>query len=74
MAKYKNLGGNSGIDSYQLGEDRITVTFNDGMSYLYTYGSTGKENIEHMKALAVTGIGLNGFISTYIKKKYDSKF
>jgi len=73
MIPYKNFGGDSGIHAYELSEDCITIMFNDDSVYLYTYESTGKDNIEHMKALAVTGVGLNSFISRIIKKKYDSR-
>lgn len=70
MERYRNLGENSGVDSYEIGEDRITVQFTDGTIYLYTYSSAGSANIETMKALAIKGRGLNTFINTTVKKKY----
>jgi hypothetical protein len=73
MQTYKNLNRNSGIKAYELGEDFIQVVFNDGDTYLYTYESAGKRNIEEMKKLAVSGKGLSTFISTKIKKRYASK-
>ncbi|MCF8355624.1 MAG: hypothetical protein K9H48_14320 [Melioribacteraceae bacterium] len=73
MARYKNLGGDSGISSYEIGADSIEVTFNDGSVYLYNYASAGKHNIERMKSLAASGSGLNSFINTIVKKLYASK-
>lgn len=73
MDKYKNLGGSSGVLSYEIGSDSITVQFNSGATYFYTYQSAGNSNIEQMKSLAITGKGLNSFISRIVKNKYASK-
>ncbi len=68
-----NLGGDSGVVAYELGDDPITVKFGDGAVYLYTYQSAGSHNIEQMKELAVAGRGLNSFINKYVRKQYASK-
>lgn len=73
MERYENLGGNSGISGYEIGEDFIRVYFKDGGIYLYTYTSAGRYNIEHMKQLAIQGKGLNTFINTTVKKAYARK-
>lgn len=73
MTPYLNLGGNSGVASYEIGEDSITVLFSDHSIYLYTYSSAGRSNIEEMKILARTGVGLNGFINTNVKYDYSKK-
>ena len=73
MERYKNLGGQSGVDSYEIAPDSITVKFKDGAVYLYTNASAGVQNIEKMKALAVAGRGLNSFINTTVRKSYASK-
>ena len=73
MAAYKNLGGDSGIDSYEIAGDSITGTFSDRSVYRYNYASAGRDNIEHMKTLAVAGEGLNAFINTNVKKMYVAK-
>src|SRR5687767_12090776 len=39
METYKNLGGDSNINAYDIGDDSITVRFNDGGTYLYNYDS-----------------------------------
>ena len=73
MEKYRNLGGNSNVSSYEIGEEQITVQFGDGSLYLYNYASTGHDNIERMKILASDGLGLNSFINKYVKKRYARK-
>ncbi len=73
MERYKNLGGDSGVVAYELGDDSITVEFSDGSQYLYTHQSAGSHNIDQMKELAVAGRGLNSFINKYVRKKYASK-
>ncbi len=74
MTTYKNLGGDSGIDSYEIGADSITVRFKDGSFYLYTAQSAGAANIEEMKALAEAGRGLNGFIKRRVNKLFARKW
>jgi hypothetical protein len=73
MERYKNLGGASGVSAYEVGDDSIKVQFNDGSLYLYNYQSTGSNDIEQMKRLAIAGRGLNSFISRVVKKRYASK-
>jgi hypothetical protein len=73
MEHYKNLGGDSGVTAYEIGDDFIKVQFRDGSLYLYNYQSAGRSNIEHMKELAIAGRGLNSFISKVVKKAYASK-
>jgi hypothetical protein len=74
MTPYKNLSSKSGIESYELGNDRITVRFNDGWYYLYTNGSAGISDISQMKKLAVAGTGLNSFINKNVKYDYEKKW
>lgn len=73
MNRYLNLGGNSGVSTYENGPNFIRVRFSDGGVYLYTYISAGLKNIEHMKQLAQNGRGLNTFINTTVRKKYAKK-
>jgi hypothetical protein len=73
MERYKNLGGNSAVVAYEIGNDSIKVQFNDGSLYLYNYASAGSSNIEQMKSLAIAGSGLNSFIGRVVKKGYASK-
>ncbi len=73
MERYKDLDGDSGVSAYEIGNDSIKVQFKDGAIYLYNYGSAGREKIEKMKALAVSGDGLNSYIDTNVKKEYAAK-
>ena len=73
MKGYKNLGGNSGVVGYEIGDDFIRVQFSDGSIYLYTYSSADAHNIEHMKQLARNGHGLNAFINRNVRKAYARK-
>lgn len=73
MERYKNLGGNSGVSAYEIGEDSITVQFSTGKVYRYTYRSAGSHNIEQMKNLSQQGQGLNSFINSTVKFKYEAK-
>lgn len=73
MERYKNLGGDSGVAAYEIGDDFIKVQFNDGSLYLYTNQSAESNNIEQMKRLAIAGRGLNSFIGRVVKKRYASK-
>ena len=62
MKAYKNLGGNSGISSYQIFENAIDIEFRSGRIYTYTKQNLGEVNFEIMKALAEAGAGLCAFI------------
>jgi len=73
MERYRNLGGDSGVASYELGHDSITVQFTTGATYLYNYQSAGRQHIEQMKSLAIAGHGLNSYIKKYVNRGYASK-
>jgi hypothetical protein len=73
MERYRNIGGSSGIRSYEISNDSIIVEFSDGGKYLYNNQTTGYSNVERMKTIAINGRGLNRFISTTIKKRFASK-
>ena len=71
MQKYKNLGGDSGVEGYEIGSDYIVVKFKSTVrTYTYSYASAGEELVEHMKGLAKSGEGLNEYINKYAKYKY----
>jgi hypothetical protein len=73
MEHYRNLNGNSDVLSYEIGRDSIEVEFRDGSLYLYNYATTGQTIVDHMKALAIAGSGLNSFISKTVRKAYAAK-
>ena len=70
MQPYANLGGDSGIAAYEIGDGSITVQFKDGAIYLYTDQSAGSSNIAEMQRLAVAGRGLNSFIMRNVRNDY----
>ncbi len=73
MKRYKNIQGSSGVSGYETGDDRITIAFQPGHVYVYTYASAGKRMVEHMKALAEKGKGLSTYISRKVRDKYERK-
>jgi hypothetical protein len=73
MERYKNLGGDSGVSTYEIGDGCITVQFRDGSVYFYNRQSAGVSNIERMQELVLAGQGLNTFISRVVKRGYASK-
>jgi hypothetical protein len=73
MENYLNLHRNSGVASFEIGDNFIIVEFNDHSQYLYNYASCGAGCVEQMKSLAIAGAGLNSYISRTVKKLYASK-
>lgn len=73
MERYANLGGESAVVGYEIGNEFIRVQFSDDSIYLYTYASAGANNIEQMKTLARNGQGLNAFINKHVRKLYERK-
>lgn len=72
MQKYKNVGGDSGVEAFEIGVDFIEVKFAKTIkTYKYSYESAGKEAVEHMKKLALRGEGLNEYINRYVRDKYE---
>jgi hypothetical protein len=70
MQRYRDLDGNSGITGYELGADFIRVEFRNANVYLYTYASTGAQDVERMKRLAEAGDGLGAFINAHVRDRY----
>jgi hypothetical protein len=70
MEYYRNLSGASGVRAYEITQTQITVQFTSGSVYVYNYVSTGVNNIEYMKLLAVSGRGLNAFIKKRVNKNF----
>lgn len=73
MERYKNLGGHSSVQAFELGQDSITVEFNDGATYLYDGASTGTTHIDQMKRLACAGYGLNSYIIQCVMKAHVAR-
>ncbi|MDB5801933.1 MAG: hypothetical protein JWL63_2872 [Rhodocyclales bacterium] len=73
MRRYKNLSGNSGVRAYEPAADSIDVEFAGGAVYRYDYATTGRHEVETMKALAKAGEGLSTFISQHVGDAYAEK-
>ncbi|WP_310378212.1 hypothetical protein [Flavobacterium sp.] len=73
MERYRNSSGNSGVSGYEIGNDYIRVKFTgNSKTYQYSYqGKAGKNHVDNMKSLARSGSGLNSYINSYVKFKYD---
>lgn len=71
MASYKNFGGNSNIQAYEIGDTYIDVQFKGGSVYRYSYSSAGQMKVERMKELALQGQGLNSYIMLNAKMDYE---
>jgi len=73
MQPYRNLSGESGVDSYEDGVDWIRVRFKEGDTYLYDGSRPGLEHIERMKQLARAGDGLATYINRYVRGNYSRR-
>lgn len=73
MERYRNLGGDSNVAAFEIGNGSITVEFNDGAQYLYTNESAGPGSIAEMHRLARAGQGLHSYIGRVVKKGYVRK-
>ena len=72
MQVYKNLGGDSNVKGFVIGEEYIDVQFyGTAKVYRYSYRSAGREKVEEMKKLAKIGKGLNSYIMRYARFDYE---
>ncbi len=72
MNHYANLGGNSNVETYEIGATFIRVKFyGTNKLYTYSYNSAGMQNVEKAKDLAIRGQGLNSFIMRNMKYLYE---
>lgn len=76
MERYKNLGGDSGVVAFEIGDGSITVQFRSGQyrNYLYNVASTGVQGIAEMQKLARAGRGLNSYITRVVGKRFARKW
>jgi len=65
MKSYKNLAGNVGICSYELGEKKISIKFHSRKRFVYDHQTTGEEHVAEMKRLAAQGFGLTHYINDH---------
>lgn len=76
MTPYKNLNGNSSVESYEYTENSILVVFKSGnwRNYLYDHLNPGRDVVVRMKALADQGYGLGSYIGKEVKGNYSKKW
>src|SRR4051812_19208932 len=66
-------GGNSGVTSYNVGENFILVRFESGIRYLYNECVTGRRHVQAMKKLAGRNEGLATYINQHVREKYATR-
>jgi hypothetical protein len=66
METYENSTGRSGVISFEITADSISVYFKGGNVYLYNSTKPGTNHVNRMKDLAQSGSGLNSYIKKYI--------
>ena len=74
MQRYANKGRDSGVTYFEITADSITVQFKGGMNYVYDSYRPGSGTVAHLKALALSGHGLNSYISSVVKSNYSRKY
>lgn len=74
MKTYRNLSGNSGVAAYEIGKTFIKIKFSgESGIYIYDYKMPGKAVVEHMKSLALKGLGLSTYISQEVRNNFSRK-
>jgi len=73
MTSYANLSGKSGVSTYEIYDNAILIEFRHGAKYIYDYDIPGKEEVEEMKRLAMSGSGLMTFINKNVRKRFALK-
>ncbi len=72
MQKYRDIDNDSGVDSFDIGQDSIIVKFTGTTRlYVYSYRTAGARHVEAMKRLALAGDGLNAYINAHVKDRYE---
>jgi hypothetical protein len=70
VERYLNLNGTSGVVSYEIGFDFIRIEFRNDAVYGYDFSAPGKEHVERMKELAISGRGLSSYVSRHVRNSY----
>jgi len=71
MTSYKNLAGNVGICSYELGENEMRIKFHSHKNIIFDQQETDENHYNEMRVLATQGFGLHRYISTNFKYMLD---
>jgi hypothetical protein len=62
---YLDRSHNSGVVEFKNGLDFIIVRFRSGDLYVYSVERVGRDHVEEMKRLAVSGRGLSSYINQH---------
>ena len=73
LERYRNLNGDSGIDSFEVGTDFIVVKFKTGATYIYNYEKPGRQKTEEIKRRALAGRGVSTYISQEVREDFARK-
>jgi len=73
MKFYENRVGTSGVESFEIGRQSITVRFAEGGTYLYDGQKPGKMHVAQMISLARAGAGLATYINQQVRGNYARK-
>ncbi|RBP37702.1 hypothetical protein DES53_11384 [Roseimicrobium gellanilyticum] len=73
MKRYVHRGGKTGVAAFESGPRSITIRFQDGSTYRYTYAKTGAQHVEAMKELATGGKGLATYINQRVRGDYAAR-
>ena len=76
MIPYKDLGGDSDVESYEIIEKAILVRFKSGnpRNYLYNPINPGFAAVNTMKELAAQGQGLDSYIATKVRSNFSKRW
>ncbi len=76
MKPYIDRNRDSGIASYDYGDNWIHVQFKHGGTYEYLSSKIGVSHLTTMKQLADSGDGLNAYINNHpeIKRNWSRKW
>ena len=70
MERYQNRGNDSGIVTFEIGEESITVKFHD--NYLYNSIRSGNITVNSIRRLVRNGEKLNSYINRTARNNLPS--
>lgn len=73
MTPYRNRSGSSGVTAYAILDEAIIVQFSNDTAYLYGPSRPGRHHVGRMKSLAMSGRGLGGYITRFVRDKYETR-
>lgn len=70
MQPYGKRDGSTGVVSWEDKSNGIVLRFADGSTYLYTYATPGRDEVQAMRRLAKKGQGLTTYVSQHVGSRY----